>query len=225
MRVHRQIGGMLLSFILGGSTFAQDEKPAEPSRLDKRVFGVLPNYRTVEQAKPFSPISSKAKMKIAAKDSFDYPMYFLAGVYAGIGQIQNSNPSLGQGMSGFANRYMRGYGDVVIGNFMTEGILPSMLHEDPRYFRMGPSGGSGMHRTGYALSRILVTKTDSGGSRFNTSEIAGNAATVGIANAYYPDARSLKDNLGRFGVQVGTDTVSNVLKEFWPDIRQKMFHR
>ena len=204
--------------------FAGDNA-TEPTRVDSRVFGVLPNYRTADGTKPFSPIDTRRKLHIAAKDSFDYPMFFLAGFYAAIGQLQNSNPSLGQGLGGYAQRYVRGYGDVVIGNFLTEGLLPSFLHEDPRYFRIGPGGGSRLHRTTYALTRVLVTKTDSGGRRFNFSEVLGNAAGVGIANAYYPDSRNLHDNLNRLGVQIGTDAASNVLKEFWPDIRQKMFHR
>jgi len=215
---------VLLFSVCAGYGLAGDV-PEEQARVNSRVFGVLPNYRTADGTKPFAPISSKMKLRIAAKDSFDFPMYFLAGFYASLGQLENENSSLGQGLAGFGRRYVRGFGDVVIGNFLTEGLLPSVLHEDPRYFRIGPGGGSKMHRTLYALTRILVTRTDAGGRRFNFSEILGNAAGVGIANAYYPDTRNLHDNVSRFGVQVGTDAASNVMKEFWPDIRQKMFHR
>ena len=79
-------------------------------------------------------------------------------------------------------------------------------------------------RVGYALSRVVVTKTDSGRMRFNYSEWLGNGAAVGLSNLWYPESRNLDDNIEKLGVQVGTDALSNVLKEFWPDIKKKM-HR
>jgi hypothetical protein len=106
---------------------------------------------------------------------------------------------------------------------MTEGVFPVLLHEDPRYFRRGT--GSIISRAGYALSRVLVTHKDSGGRRFNYSEWLGNAGGVAISNAYYPDNRTASENGTKLLTLVGTDAVSQVLKEFWPDIRRKLFHR
>jgi hypothetical protein len=190
---------------------------------DKRVFGVLPNYRTVNETAVYTPISTKYKMTIAAKDSFDYPLVGVAAVFASFGQLTNQNPSFGQGMAGFGRRLGTGYADQAIGNMLTEGILPSLLHEDPRYFRRGH--GSVKGRTGYALSRIFITKTDSGGSRFNYSEWVGNAIGVGISNSYLPDQRNVSDNVSKLLTQCGTDAISQVLKEFWPDIKHKLFHK
>jgi hypothetical protein len=106
---------------------------------------------------------------------------------------------------------------------LTEGVFPVLLHEDPRYFRRGT--GTIVSRAGYALSRVLVTHKDSGGRRFNYSEWLGNASTVAISNAYYPDSRTAAENANKLLTMVGTDAVSQVLKEFWPDIRRKLFHK
>lgn len=199
------------------------EIPAQPAPPDKRIFGVLPNYRTVNGLEDVEPITAKQKFTIAAKDSFDWPGYLLAGAFSGLGQIDNVNPSFGQGLKGYAKRYATAYADQVIGNMMTEGTLPSLLHEDPRYFRRGT--GSFWSRAAYSATRVLVTRTDSGTWRFNTSEILGNGLTASIANAYYPGARGPSYTFQRVGTQVGTDAISNVLKEFWPDVKRHFFNR
>jgi hypothetical protein len=189
---------------------------------DKRIFGVLPNYRTANETAVYVPISAKRKFIIAAKDSFDYPLLGLAAVLAGYQQLANDNPSFGQGWAGYGRRVGVEYADQAIGNMMTEGLFPVMLHEDPRYFRRGY--GSGWSRTWYAATRVFVTRTDAGGTRFNFSEIAGNAAGTAISNAYTPDQRDVRDNVETWWMQVGIDSASQVLKEFWPDIKHKLFH-
>jgi len=204
---------------LAQETPAEDQTQAQP---DKRVFGVLPNYRTANETAVYMPITTKQKFTIASKDSFDYPLVLLAGAIAGFGLLTNANPSFGQGMAGYARRLGTGYADQAIGNMMTEAIFPALLHEDPRYFRRGH--GSVWSRTFYAATRVFVTRTDSGGTRFNFSEVLGNAAGVAISNAYYPDNRNAAYNAEKWGEQIGIDSVSQVLKEFWPDVRRKMFH-
>jgi len=199
-----------------------DQNDQEPPG-GKHVFGVLPNYRTAQATAEYTPISQGHKLHIAVKDSFDYPLVGLAGAFGALGQIVNQNPSYGQGLAGFARRWGAAYGDQAIGNMMTEGFMPILLHEDPRYFRVGPERGGKWWRTGYALSRIFVTRTDSGGTRVNFSEWAGNAAGTAISNAYEPDQRDARDNVFKLLEACGTDAVSQVLKEFWPDIKQKWF--
>jgi hypothetical protein len=193
-----------------------------PPPPDKRIFGVLPNYRTANETAAYMPITPAQKFTIAAKDSFDYPLLGLAAVLAGYQQWVNSNPSFGQGWAGYGHRVGVEYADQAIGNMMTEGLFPVMLHEDPRYFRRGY--GRKWSRTWYAATRVFVTKTDAGGTRFNFSEILGNAAGTAISNAYTPDQRNVGDNIGTWWMQVGIDSASQVLKEFWPDIKHKLFH-
>ena len=216
---HRLITLFLLTAAVAlAQNGALESTPQNSPQEDKRVFGVIPNNRTTEGAMPFIPITARRKMTIAFKDSFDYPVYLTSGLFATLYQLDDQNPSFGQGMAGYAKRYASAEGDQMLGNMMTEGILPSLLHEDPRYFRVGE--GSKKSRLLKALMQIVVTRTDSGGRTFNFSEWGGNAATAAISNAYYPDTRNVSDNVEKLLVACGTDAFSNVLKEFWPDVKR-----
>jgi hypothetical protein len=202
----------------GGASAPDLEPPG-----GKRVFGVLPNYRTADASQEGTVLTPYQKFGIASKDSFDYPLVLLAGAFAGLGQLTDQQPSFGQGLRGYGHRLATNYADQAMGNMFTEGVFPVLLHEDPRYFRRGY--GNPMARVGYALTRVLVTHKDSGGTHFNYSEWLGNATAVAISNAYYPDNRTFTDNATKLLEQVGTDAVSQVLKEFWPDIKRKWFHK
>lgn len=197
--------------------------PAVQPVEDKRIYGVLPNNRMTEASIPFHALTAKQKVGIAFRDSFDYPVYPTAGLFAVLYQIENQNPSFGQGMAGYAKRFAASYGDQMIGNMMTEGFVPALIHADPRYFRLGQGGKA--HRTLYALSQIMVTKMDSGHRTFNLEEWGGNAAAAAISNAYYPDTRDARDNVEKLMIQCATDAFSNVLKEFWPDVKRKFSKR
>jgi hypothetical protein len=220
--------GLALGAFCAVAAFAQDANPQPSSEIatqpveDKRIYGVLPNNRMTENSAPFHAIAPKQKILIAFRDSFDYPVYPTAGLFAVLYQLENQNPSFGQGMSGYAKRFATSYGDQMIGNMMTEGFVPALFHEDPRYFRLGE--GSKIHRTLYAVSAIFWTKMDSGHKSFNFEEWGGNSAAVAISNAYYPDTRNINDNVQKLMVQCATDAFSNVLKEFWPDVKKK-FHK
>jgi hypothetical protein len=187
---------------------------------DKRAYGVLPNYRTAEASAPFKALTAKQKLTIAAKDSFDGAVYPTAAIFSVIYQAENDNPSFGQGLKGYAQRVGAAFGDQMIGNMMTEGFMPALLHEDPRYFRLGE--GSKKRRVWYAATRIFVTPTDHNHMTFNFAEWGGNAVAVAISNAYYADGRKVGDNVQRLVIQCGTDALSNVLKEFWPDVKRRL---
>jgi hypothetical protein len=199
--------------------------PQNPPPIDKRIFGVLPNYRTAQLSGEYHPITAKQKLTIALKDSFDYPLYFVGAAYAGLYQLDDSHPQFGQGVKGYAKRFGTSYCDQVTGNMLTEGFMPILFKEDPRYFRIGSGGGTKWHRTGYALTRIFVTRTDAGGKSFNFAEIIGNGMAAGIGLAYYSDDRDFPDYLQNWGTELATDAISQVLKEFWPDIKKKLFKR
>ncbi len=202
--------------------------PAAPDQEPpggKRIFGILPNYRTADASLENTTLTARQKLTIASKDSFDYPMILLSGALAGLAQFTNENPSFGQGVKGYAHRLATNYADQAMGNLFTEGLFPAMLHEDPRYFLRGPSYGGFWKRTGYAVSRVMVTKKDSGGATFNYAEWIGNASAVAISNAYYPDSRKASENAEKLVQQVGIDAFSQVLKEFWPDIKNKFFSK
>jgi hypothetical protein len=198
--------------------------PGDPgSTQDKRIAGILPNYRTADNTMPFAPLTVGQKWRIATKDTFDYPSYVLAAAFAGLSQVDNSNPEYGQGLKGYAKRYAAGIADQDLGNFMTEAIFPTLLHEDPRYFRK--VNGSVKGRLWWAVERIVVTKNDSGRSEFNFSEWLGNGTVASLGNLYYPNERGFDATMQRTLTQVGTDTISGVLKEFWPDIKKHWLHK
>jgi hypothetical protein len=184
-----------------------------------RLFGVLPNYATVETEHQFEPMTVKEKFKLTTDAMIDPATFPFIGLQALIGQAQNSDPEYGQGMKGYSARYGTAYGDALIGTSMTTSLFPSLLHEDPRYFQMGH--GTILHRALYSVSRIFVTRNDSGTHGFNYSEIAGNFVAAGISNAYHPaQERTMTNTLSVWGTDTMWDAVSNVAKEFWPDIRR-----
>jgi hypothetical protein len=204
------------------------QKQEQPPKLPKvkqndRIFGVIPNYRTVEDEK-LQPtrIDSAEKFKLGLEDSFDYFAYPSAGIFAGIAMAQNQTKSFGQGAAGFGKYYGTAFADQTIGNMMSESVFPSLLHQDPRYFPLAKGGF--WKRTRYSISREWITRNDSGKTGFNYSELGGNAVAIAISNTYYPsENRTASNNAYKYGQQIGLDAFFNILKEFWPDIRRKMF--
>jgi hypothetical protein len=196
----------------------------ETGTVNDRIFEVMPNYGTVEHANELPPISSGQKFRLATAGVFDYFTFPFIGALAAIDQANNSPKSWGQGWGAYGQRYGASFADNGIGTYMTTAIFPSMLHEDPRYYQMGR--GKFTHRAFHAVDRLFVTRTDSGGERFNYSEVVGNAAAAAISNVYHaPEDRTVGRNLGTLGMLIMWDGASNELKEFWPDIRRKFFHK
>ncbi|HWY53137.1 MAG TPA: hypothetical protein VNZ03_01665 [Terriglobales bacterium] len=200
----------------------QNGQPPKPSK--NHIFWVIPNYRADENTAEIKPLTPKAKFKIAFDDSFDPSAFLVAGVLAGLADAQNSYREYGDGAESLGKYFAASFADQAIGNMMTEAVFPTALHQDPRYFVKGRGGF--WKRTGYAISREVITRGDDGRSQFNTSELAGNAVAAGISNAYTPASeRSLGNTSSKYGTQIGLDTFFNVLKEFWPDVRDKLFHQ
>jgi hypothetical protein len=193
--------------------------PAQPPDESKRILGIIPNYRSYPSLARYQPLTSAEKFKIASEDAFDRGTFALAALFAGEAQLTNANRSFGQGAAGYSRYFGTAYGDLLIGDYMTEAVFPTLLHQDPRYFRRGT--GSGWSRLAYSMGQIFWTHRDSGGTQFNYSEVLGNSTAVAISSAYYPDQRRAADAVSKLGVQLGVDMCSNVLKEFWPDLKRK----
>lgn len=186
----------------------------------KRILWIIPNFRSAPTPEPYSPIRPEEKFKLAAEDSFDRGTVALAGAFAGEAQLSDSTKSFGQGVAGYSRYFGTAYADFVIGNYMTEGIYPTILHQDPRYFPK--LSGSGWSRLAYAVGQIFWTHKDSGGMQFNFSEWVGNSTAVAISEAYYPDNRTAGNAMSKLGTQIAVDTAANILKEFWPDLQRKL---
>jgi hypothetical protein len=199
----------------GGKTAA----PATGTSNDRLMFA-LPNFLTLENGANVPPLTSGQKFRVVVRSSFDYVEIPWYGLQAGISQAENSEPGYGQGAVGYGKRFGAAAADGTIENFMTSAIFPSVFHEDPRYFQLGK--GSFVHRAGYSVSRILVTRTDSGHQQVNISEIFGSALAASISTyGYHPRAdKTIVNTAEVWGNEVSYDTLTIVLKEFWPDIRR-----
>jgi hypothetical protein len=191
--------------------------------LPRRIFGLIPNYRSHPSLKNSKPLTAGEKFQLAARDSYDPGTFLLAGLFAGISQASNSTPSYGQGMAGYGRYYGSAYGDLMIGNMMTEAIYPSLCHQDPRYFRRGT--GSTGSRIRYAMGQIFITHGDNHRTQFNFSEIGGNATAVAISISYNPDNRTASSAVAKLGTQLGLDMAGNILKEFAPDLYRRFPRR
>lgn len=205
-----------------GPASPSDQNGEKSAAGKHRILWVIPNYRAEENSVDIKPLTPGGKFKLAFYDSFDPSAFLVAGVFAGSSMAQNQHRGYGQGAEGYGRYYGASFGDQAIGNFMTGGLFPVVFRQDPRYFTKGTGGF--WKRAGYALSREVVTRGDDGGSHFNISELGGTAAAAGIANAYYPDEeRTAGKSAGRWGTQIGLNAGFNEMKEFWPDLRHKIF--
>lgn len=225
----------------------KDQTPAQPSGQGKvagtsndRLFYTLPNFLTLQGAGQLPPMTAKDKFKVVALGTFDYVEYPWWGVLAAIDQANDSEPGYGQGWVGYAKRYGATMGDSTIENFMVGAVFPSVLHQDPRYYQSGRGGF--FQRSFYAMSRIVVTRSDSDHTQFNYSEIFGSATGAAISTySYHPGStyvstptnprlfvasdRTLKNTASVWGTQVSLDTVTILVKEFWPDVHRKLSHK
>ena len=185
----------------------------------QRMAGVIPNFNTVNNGKA-APITPGQKFHLFFKGAFDPYQFLLAGIDAGIGQAENSNPGYNQGFAGYARRYGANYGDNFSGNFFGNAVLPSVLHQDPRYFRLGH--GSVLHRTLYSISTTFRTRGDNGNWQPAYSNLMGNLIGASISNLYYPDGDvGLYPTLRRALSITYQGTIGGLLQEFYPDAEQK----
>lgn len=225
LRIVRTLIGFACLGVGTGGLNAQTGTAIAPPQQSSRILGILPNYFTLSGAlENVEPMSPGEKFGLATRVSFDPSTFLLAAMFAGAGQAEHQFPSWGQGAKGMGRRFGAALADQIVVDYMTVAVFPSLLHQDPRYFRM--EHGPFVRRISYALGRIVITRTDAGAKQLNYSEFFGDAAAAGISNAYIPaQDRSFGATFQKFGVQLATDALFNVLKEFWPDIQHKFFHR
>jgi hypothetical protein len=213
----------------GAGASAPQEQPAQNAaensgnKQTKRILGIVPNFRAVSADQKLPPETVKEKFTDATDDSFDYSSIVFPLVIAGYNQARDATPEFHQGAAGYARYFWHSAVDQTSENYMVEFIYPIVTHEDARYYTLGH--GSFMKRAGYALSRAVVTRTDSGRETFNFSEVSGAGSAAGLSNLYYPSAsRSIGNTGSQWGLDVGIDSAVFVFREFWPDINRRMFH-
>jgi len=158
---------------------AEDQVRAEVSQ---RAFGIFPNFYVVYDPH-FAPLTTKLKFELAIRASTDPVTFAAAAFIAGVDQAADS-PAYVQGAKGYGQRfgasYANGATDILIGG----AILPTLLHQDPRYFYQGT--GTKKSRAIHAMSSPFVAKGDNGRWQFNYSSIGGDLASASLSNIYYP---------------------------------------
>lgn len=208
----------------------QSPQPAGQSQVPpsqqqpKRILGVMPNYRAVSAGAVPPPPTPKEAFMIATHNSFDYSSFVFVGITSALAEWTDAHPQLGEGMRGYGNYYWRGWLDKTDYNYLADFAFPTLFHQDERYYALGKGGI--LKRGLYAASRVLITPDYHGHASFNISEILGRGVSQGVSAAYYP---SQERNLGalavKFGWAMGRDALTNVFREFWPDIATHVLHR
>jgi len=189
------------------------------------MAGIVPTFNLTYHSDAVS-LSPAEKFRIQFRAAVDPYTFSIAAIVAGFGEAEDSNAGFGWGPEGFGKRAAAAYADNVIGNTIGNAILPSILHQDPRYFRLGH--GSIRHRFFYAIATAFVCKHDNTGKwEPNYSNVLGNMIAGQISNLYYPGGSD--SNVGQT-VETGLTVTlegafGSTLEEFWPDLSRKFFHK
>ena len=178
----------------------------------QRVLGIFPNFYTSYLWKA-EPLPSQLKYRLAFRSLID-PVTFLtvAGV-AGAEQYHGTYPGYGPGIGGYGKRYGAAYGDALTARLIGYAILPSVLHQDPRYFYQG--SGSAGSRARHAVASSFITRGDNGKTQINYSHLLGSLAAGAIANAYHPaSSRGVGLTFETFGITTAGNIAGNLVREF-----------
>jgi len=206
-----------------GQTGAPAATPAS-GQQPKRILGVMPNFRAVSAGTIPPPPTPKQAFALATQNSFDYSSFVFVGITSLMAEGTRSHADLGKGAPGFGRYYWRGFVDKTDGNYLVLFALPTVLHEDERYYAKGQGGI--LKRGVYAASRVFITPDYHGHDTFNFSELLGRGMAQGISISYYPSHdRTLGALSSKFGYAVGRDALTAVFREFWPDIATHVLHR
>ena len=184
----------------------------------------MPNFRAVSAGVLPPPPTPKQAFIIATQNSFDYSSFIFVGITSLLAEGTNAHSQLGKGTAGFGRYYWRGFVDKTDGNYLVIFALPTVFHQDERYYAMGKGGI--WKRGFYAATRILITPDYHGHNSFNASELLGRAMAQGISASYYPSGSRTAGALAtKYGWAIGRDVLTNVFREFWPDIAVRGLHR
>ena len=216
----------LLCFFLltTAAVWAQSGPNALPDAPSAAAASVPPQAGggTGAAGQAITPLTPGQKFELFGRRSVN--PYFLVGAAAGAGisQAADTNPGYGQGGEGYGKRFGAAVADEASSNFFGAFLYPVIFHQDPRYFRKGPEGGTGGQRVGYAISRVFVTRSDSGKSQFNISRVLGSLTSATLSNVYYSTHEQTGAKTAeRFGINLGAQAGFNIVREFLPNI----FHR
>jgi hypothetical protein len=167
----------------------------------------------------YTPLSAHCKFNLFLKQTYSPYTFASAGFQATWAQAMGQWPHYGGGMQGWGKRFGATLADTESRRFIQGFALSTILHQDPCYF---PSYKRTLiSRAWYAATRVVVTKNDNGNSAFNTSEFLGALFASSLQNSYYPrHDRTFADTMNRFGGALSSDAISDLLREFAPDMKR-----
>ncbi len=201
----------------------EQERELEKEEQSKRVLGVIPRFGVTDR-QDAPPLKPRQKFRLFTKSAFDPVIVGIVGIQAGLSQADNSFPEYGQGAGGYGKRFGAAFADEVSAGFFSNFAYPTLLRQDPRYFRLGK--GSFKRRFFYSIKQELVCHTDNGGRSFHFSNLLGALSGGSISNLYYPESdRGFGLTMSRAGIAVLYGTAGGLFNEFWPDIHRKLFQR
>jgi hypothetical protein len=195
-----------------------------PNPQPQRILGIMPNFRAVSAGVIPPPPTPRQAFIIATQNSFDYSSFIFVGITSLLSEAADDHSQLGKGVPGFGRYYWRGFADKTIGNYMVIFALPTVIHQDERYYSKGTGGF--WKRMFYSASRVIITPNYHGHPSFNASELFGRGIAQAISLTYYPSqTRTFGGIASKYGYAIGRDALTNAFREFWPDIAVHVLHR
>jgi hypothetical protein len=199
------------------------DSDGDPIPLDRqqpqRILGFMPNFRSVSGGARPHPPGWKYNFKIATRQSFDYSSFIFLGITSLSAEGIDSHPVLGKGADGFYAYTWRGFLDKTDGTYLGAWALPSLLHEDTRYYALGNQHHSIAARELYIISRQGVTRTYGGSQTPNIAGLGAKVLTQIVSRTYYPaGATSFSVLATKFGYSAMRDVAFTSIREFYPDI-------
>jgi hypothetical protein len=188
-----------------------------------RFIGYMTNRSMVfpDIAVSEGPMSTGQKFRLFVNQSISPPYIIAPAISAAYDQARDSPAAYGQGWSAYGDRFGADIARAVSNSFFTSFVLPSTLHQDPRFFPQNRPTIWGSVK--YSVRRLFVTRTDSGRDTFNTSVILGTAASEALANSYLPvSEQTAGKNAERFGVDLGWKFAANMFKNYYPTLFRSM---
>jgi Carboxypeptidase regulatory-like domain len=195
-------------------SYSEKEVAAQQLKTEEqqRVLGFIPNIYVVYEPHP-EPLTARMKFHLAYK-SLTSPVFFArTSWWAGVQQARNNPDEWGQGAEGYSKRLGAGFADAFTGSLITNAILPSLLHQDPRYFYQG--SGTKWSRARHAILAPIICKGDNGAWQPNYSQWGGSLIGYSISTAYYPgSSRTAGHVFQTFGIDMGLHVVGSLAQEF-----------
>jgi hypothetical protein len=187
-------------------------------RQPKRILGFMPNFRSVSGGSVPHPPGWKYNFTVATHQATDYSSFIFLGLTSLTAEGMNMHPVLGKGIGGFYAYTWRGFLDKTDGTYLSAWLLPSLLHEDTRYYALG-KGHSIVIRSLYVISRQAVARTYGGRQTPNIAGLGGKVLTQVISRNYYPSSATTFSVLAtKFGYSAMRDIAFSAVREFYPDI-------